>query len=239
MKTLKLDDYNFKTAHFLKNLPQSDLQLLRSSMVYSKFKKGQTVFTEASYPSGMFFLKKGRVKKYKIDKEGHQQIFYICCTGELFGCPALLSNEAYTNSAAAIEESEIGFIPRQQFLKLMEDSDTFSRSLISSFSCQFNAMINIVTIYSHTSARERLALVLLILNEKYGHSGKSVILLSRTDMANMAGVAVETLVRMLTDFKDEGIVTTQQRQVTVLQPRQLAEIARLVLCGRPPSGFHP
>lgn len=233
MKTPNLDHYNFKSAQLLKGMSDKDRGMLTGSMVFQKLKKGKSVFIETSYPSGIFYLKAGRIKEYKIDKDGKEQIFYICITGELFGCAALLSNEPYTNSATAIEDTEIGYIPRKQFFELLDNSKGFTRGLLNNLSAQFNAMVNLVSICSHASGRTRLAVTLLILNEKY-HDGKeaptgSVINLGREDMANMVGVAIETLVRLLNDFKEEGLITTNGRKISILNPRKVAEIGKLVM----------
>jgi CRP-like cAMP-binding protein len=200
-------------------------------MIERKYKKGQRIFVEGSIPTGIYYLKSGKIKKYKADRDGKEQIIYICNSGELFGYPALLSEGSYSDSAAALEDSIVAFIPKDDFLQVLSQSSILSNKLLKNLSHEFGVLVNSVATFAHRSVRERLALSLLILKEKYrvkGNESKPVeINLSREDLSNLVGTAVETLVRLLHDFKDEKLIETEGRKIRVLNIKQLVKIANL------------
>nr|WP_294861997.1 Crp/Fnr family transcriptional regulator [uncultured Fluviicola sp.] len=192
-------------------------------------KKGQSIFNEGSRPNGLFFLKEGKVKKFKTDRNGKEQIIYICGVGELLGHAALLADEPYSDSAAALEDSIIGFITKSDFSAILESSNVLSKKMLVNLSHEFNVLINGITSFTHKTVRERLALCLLIMKDKYKTNREDdkvvEINLSREDLANFVGIAVETLVRLLHDFKVEKFIETQGRKIRIIDARGLIKVA--------------
>lgn len=224
-----IDKFHFRSNSVLEGLPKEELEYLESKMVIHKYKRGQNIFVEGTIPNGIYFLKKGKVKKYKADQEGKEQIIYVCNAGELLGYPALLCEEPYSDSAAALEESSVGFISQKDFLKILDQSVILSRKLLINLSHEFGVLVNSIAAFAHKSVRERLALSLLILKEKYrkpGNENKPVeIILPREDLSSIVGIAVETLVRLLHNFKDEGLIETEGRKIRILDVKKLVKVA--------------
>jgi CRP-like cAMP-binding protein len=225
----KIEKFRFDGDSILTGLPETDIHFLESRMTDRRYRKGQRIFLEGTYPSGVFYLKKGKIKKYKADWDGREQIFYICNEGELFGYPTLLSGEPYTHSTAAVEESLVSIIARNDFLKIVKDSPELSRHLLRTLSHEFGVLVNSLALFAHRTVRERLALSLLILAEKYRVNGDAkkpaAINLSREDLANMVGAAVETLVRLLHDLKEEKVIETEGRKIRILDTKKLVKLA--------------
>jgi CRP-like cAMP-binding protein len=224
-----IDKFHFKSDSILEGLPEKDMEALKSKMVSYKFKKGKMIFSEGTYPSGIFYLKKGKVKKYKTDRDGREHIIYVCNSGELLGYPALLSEETYSDSATALEDSELEFIPKDAFFKILEKSPILSTRLLKNLSHEFAVLENSIINFAQKSVRERLALSLLILKEKFrdkSNPNASVeITLSREDLSNVTGTVVETLVRLLHDFKEEGLIETEGRKIRILDAQKLVKVA--------------
>lgn len=223
------EKFHFKSNSILEELPSKERKIFEENMVMRKFKKGQALFVEGSIPTGIFFLKQGKVKKFKSDRDGKEQIIYICSSGEFFGYQALLSEETYSDSASTLEDSEIGFIPKKYFEQVLESSTAFSNKLLKNLSHEFGVLGNSIVMFANKTVRERLALTLLILKEKYIDKANSEkpaeINLSRADLANMVGTAVETLVRLLHEFKDEGLIETKGRMIQVKNLKKLIAVA--------------
>jgi CRP-like cAMP-binding protein len=210
-------------------LPADDLELLlahRSELVY---KKGETIFREGSYPSGIFYIRKGKAKKFKVDREGREQIIYVANTGEILGYHAILSSDNYPDSAAVLEDSILLFIPRADFLMVMNQSEVLTRRLLKTLSHEFAVLANNLAMFSQRSVRERLALQLIVVREKYKDDfqpGIPVeINMSRDDLAKLVGTAREHVVRILSEFKADGIVETKGRKIIVLNVKKLIAIA--------------
>ena len=225
-----IDKFHFRSNSIFEGLPEDELIFLHERTIHTKVKKGQTIFSEGTSPNGVFYLKSGKVKKYKTSRDGKEQIIYICSSGELLGHPALLAEEPYSDSASALEDSVIGFISKHDFLIILEKSKVLPKKLLINLSHEFNVLMNGIASFTNKTVRERLALCLLIMKDKYkpikGESNEPVeINLSREDLANLVGIAVETLVRLLHDFKAEKIIETQGRKIRILDARALIKVA--------------
>jgi len=196
-------------------------------MANKKYLKNQPIFTEGTLPSGIFYLQSGKVKKYKMDNDGKEQIIYIYNAGEFFGYSSVLSESKYGDTTVAIENSTISFITTENFNKILKTSSSFSRLLLKSLSHEFSVMANLMAVLSQRTVRERVALNLLILHDKYkiDDTAKTYIMLSRSDLANMTGTVVETLARVLHDFKHDQLISINGRKIQLLNIERLVQIA--------------
>lgn len=198
-------------------------------MNVKQFKKGQNIFTEGTYPAGIYFIKKGKVKKYKSLNGGKEQIIYVCSEGELLGYATFLSEEIYPDSAASLTDATIGFLSKDKLMKLLEEHDELSKMLMKNLSHEFGVLVNFIATFTQKTVRERVALTLLILHEKFkddlNEYNEIQIVLTRADFANIVGTAVATLVRLLHDFKEEKLIRTQGRKIIIINKLRLLEIA--------------
>ena len=225
------DRFNFNSDSIFEGLPETDLELLNKNMVTHTYKKNEILFREGSHPTGIYFIKKGKVKKYKTDKDGREHIFYVCGIDELLGYHALISEEKFTDTACTIEESTISFIPKDDFLLAVKISSILSNRLLKVMSHEFGVLVNGLVVFAQKTVRERLALSLLVLRDKYKKGSlenKPVeVDLSREDLSKFVGTARETLTRLLHDFKEEGLIETNGRKITLKNPKEIAKIANL------------
>lgn len=224
-----IDKWDFKSESILKDLPPDDFALLTSNKTEQVYSKGEIIFREAAYPSGIFYIIEGKAKKYKVDSKGKEQIIYVANQGELIGYHAILAEDRYPDSASALEKSRIAFIPKEDFLKTIEQSPVLNRRLLKTLSHEFAVLANSISVFAQKSVRERMALQLIILREKYKvnfQPGMPVeINISRDDLSNMVGTVRESAVRILAEFKEEGIVKTNGRKIIVLDVNRLVQIA--------------
>lgn len=223
-----INKWDFESGRVLADLPEADLARLMSRKTENAYKKGQVIFREGGYPSGLFYVVSGRVKKYKADHEGGEQIIYVAGAGELLGFHAILSGDNYPDSAAVLEDSVIAFIPREDFIDAVEHSEILGRRLLKTLSHEFVVLVNSLAVAARKPVRERLALQLIVVREKYksGASNSPVeINLSRDDLANLVGTARENVVRILSEFKEKGILATKGRKIIVRDIKRLIEVA--------------
>lgn len=219
----------FKSDSAFSNLPDNIKEVFLSQMVVKQFRKKQNIFTEGTYPAGIYFIKKGKVKKYKSLNGGKEQIIYVCSEGELLGYAAFLSEEMYPDSAASLTDASIGFLSKDKLLKMLDEHDELSKMLMKNLSHEFGVLVNFIATFTRKTVRERVALTLLILQEKFkddiNENNEIQIVLPRADFANIVGTAVATLVRLLHDFKEENLIQTQGRKIIIINKLQLLEIA--------------
>jgi CRP-like cAMP-binding protein len=222
-----IDRWNFTTQSTLNVLTGEDYAELVAHQSVQKYHKGDVIFREGSVPSGIFLIRSGKVKKYKVDNLSKEQIIYVAGPGELIGYHAVLSEERYPDSAAAIEDSLISFIPQDDFIRVLHRSPAFNAQLLKTLSHEFTVLVNSISVIAQRTAPERLAIALIVLREKYkeeGSEGKDIILnVSRTDLAGMAGIAQENVIRLLKEFKAEGIVETDGRKIWIRDIKRLVK----------------
>jgi CRP-like cAMP-binding protein len=211
--------WEFRSDSVIAQLSEQDRQMLFAHKLEISYKKGESVFKEGTIPSGIFYIVEGKVKKFKLDQNGREQIIYVANAGELIGYHAVLAEDRFPDSATTLESSKILLIPKEDFLFVVQQSPDLSRRLLKSLSHEFGVLVNGLSSLARKSVRERLALQLIILREKYkdNHiSGSDVdINISREDLANMVGTARENVIRILGEFKESGILVTAGRTIIV------------------------
>ncbi|PTT02051.1 Crp/Fnr family transcriptional regulator [Pedobacter sp. HMWF019] len=214
-----IEKWNFSTQTVVNALTEAEYQFLITKQGAQKYKKGEILFKEGMVPSGIYFIHQGKIKKYKTGPASREQIIYVANKNELIGYHAILAEERYPDSAAALEESLITFIPKEDFLDILQQSTTFARRLLKALSHEYSVLTNNLSISSQGTAAERLALSLILIREKSKigtpAGEEPSINLSRADLANMAGIAKENVIRLLKEFKNEQIIRTEGRKIWV------------------------
>jgi len=225
MPMFNLENYHLKSSSFYEGLSEKEKVLIQNKVIRQEYKKGQVLFKEGTFSKGIYIVKKGKIKIYKSNQEGYESIVYIYKKGEYFGYRPLLGNDPHPVSAAAMDNVVVGFLPKEVFLSLYENSETLARKIILNLSHEFTVWINKMTVFTQYSVKERVALSLLILNKIYHKEDnkRPLISISRNDFASFVGTAKESLVRTLRLFKDENIISTQSAKITVLKPDKLHE----------------
>jgi CRP/FNR family transcriptional regulator len=199
-----------------------DLESIEVNKSCSYFKKDQPLFIEGNLPRGVFCINEGKVKVYSRGEEGKEQIIHVATSGEIVGFRAMFSGEPYSVAANTLEESNICFIAKSDFLDLVDTNSNLRNGILKELSKELAERASFIKNMAQKSVRERLASSLLILDDIYSDD---FINLSREDLANFVGTATETLIRLLKDFKDEGFVKTHVRKIEVLDKEGLIQLA--------------
>jgi CRP/FNR family transcriptional regulator len=211
------------------DLPKDDLDILSEHKTCIRYKKGQTLFYEGTRPMGLFCINTGKVKVYKISSEGKEQILKLSKPGDFLGYRALISEEFYNSSATVIEEGAICYIPKADFLTILHKNPDFFRKMAKRVAHELGMMEQKLVTIAQKSVRERLAATLLMLKETYGMDGGDSdlidIALSREDLANIIGTATETVIRLLSDFKNQELISLQGKKIKVLNSKGLVREA--------------
>ena len=204
------------------SISENEIATLEKNKSCSYFKKDQALFVEGSIPRGVFCINEGKVKVFARGEEGKEQIIHVAKAGEIVGFRAMFSGDPYSVAANTLEESNICFIGKNDFLNLVDTNSTLRNGILKELSKELGERASFIKNMAQKSVRERLAAALLILDDIYG---EEMINLSREDMANFVGTATETLIRLLKDFKDEGFIRTHVRKIEVLDKEGLIFLA--------------
>jgi CRP/FNR family transcriptional regulator len=214
-------------------LEPEDLNRINMHKTCVHYKKGQNIFYEGTRPMGLFCMNGGKVKVFKNNVQGKEYIIYISKPGDFLGYRALLSEEHYGATATVLEDAKICFIPREQFFEVLQRNPVFMRKVVKAICHEMGIMEEKMAELAHKSVRERLAANLLMLKETYGMEGEGSELidlaLSREDLASIVGTATETVIRLLSEFKADGLISFEGKKIRVLNAKKLAKRADLVV----------
>ena len=199
-----------------------ELEDLEHHKSCSYYKKGQGLFLNGSFPRGVYCLNEGKVKIYTRGDEGKEQIIHISTAGEVIGFRAMFSGEPYNVSASTLEDSNICFISKEDFLNMLDTNATLRNNVMKELSKELGERAVFITNMAQKPVRERLAFSLVMLNNIYK---EDMINLSREDMANFVGTATETLIRLLKEFKEDGFIEIHTRKIEVLDLNKLIHLA--------------
>ncbi len=211
-----------RKSSMLGGLCTDDVHHIENNRSCNFFRKNQSLFLEGSFPRGVFCINEGKVKVYRRGDEGKEQIIQILKKGDMVGFRAMFHEDPYSVGAETIEESNICFIPKDDFLNMMDTNAILRNSVIKELSRELSERAEFITNMAQKSVRERLAFSLVLLMKIYDNEP---INLTREDLANFVGTATETLIRLVKDFKDEGLIEIQTRKIFVLQPEKLIKLA--------------
>lgn len=213
----------------LNHCVMDELQKINSNKSCSLYKKGQVIFHEGNKPFGVFCINEGKIKVTKNDSNGKEQIVRLAKPGDTIGYRALMANSRYTASAVALEDSKVCFLSEQDFTQLVKNNEKVANDLLVLLSKALGEAEEKLKKLALKPVRERLAEGLLLLYKTY-HDGSDKpfsISISREDLSGIVGTAKETVIRFLSEMKDEGIVDTKGSNITILQKDKLVDICHL------------
>lgn len=186
-------------------------------------KKKAELFAEGDTPSTIFFVKSGSIKTYKSHPDGKELITNLYKAGDFFGFEPLLENISYAETAVSMEDSEVILIPKNDFLILLNSQADVSAGFISLLCRKVSEKESQLVNLAYNSVRQRTAEALLKVN---GLTEGQKISISREDLAKIVGTASESVIRVLSDFKDEGLIEIEGGKIKVLQQPKLEKVVR-------------
>jgi CRP-like cAMP-binding protein/CheY-like chemotaxis protein len=187
------------------------------------FKKNQVIYYDGDKGSGLYLVISGKVKTIRLAEDGRELMTGIVGNDEYLGVNALLSNEPYTDTATALEDSVICLIPKDQLEQLLNLYPDVAREFIKLLANNIRDKEDQLMQLAYHSVRKRMAeaLIRLYRQQKDAHEGFKI---TREDLAAMAGMATETVSRTLSDFKDEGLIEKKGSLITILMPEKLEKM---------------
>ncbi len=201
------------------------VQLTASDRQIDDYKKKHVLYSEGQRPRVLYYLIKGEIKIYKINADGKELIIQICKEGDFFGYTSILEEINYQENAAVLADSSIMLIPAPEFLQLVTNDVTVARQFIrliaKNMMCKEENLLNL----AYSSLRKKVAYGLI----NYFYDGKvldrsTIIDLSRKEMAQMIGVATESFIRTLADFKTEQLINIIDGNIIIVNEHKLRNL---------------
>jgi CRP-like cAMP-binding protein len=190
------------------------------------YKKKQTIYSEGQHPNKLYFIESGKVKIFKTSDSGKELIIQLLSAGDFFGYTSLIENIIYDEFAETLEDSEIRVIPKKEFEKLITTNQEIALKVIKLLANNITEKEHQLVALAYHSLRKRVADALLTLKKKYGSNeeGNFSISISREDLANITGTATESLIRTLSDFKNEKLIEIKDGKITLVAEKKLVSL---------------
>jgi len=200
------------------------LQKLTEESKVRQVKNKQVIYYEGDRVAGIYLVISGNVKTFKVAEDGRELLTSMFGPNEYFGLPAMLSGEEYKETAEAIGKASICLLPKNMIEDLIGKYPDVASKFIKLLSKNVLYKEEQLLRLAYHSVRKRMAEVLIHLKTKSGNGDLSSINLSREDLAGMAGIASETVSRVLSDFKQEGLISRSVGQLRILNVDKLEKM---------------
>ncbi|MDP5159034.1 MAG: Crp/Fnr family transcriptional regulator [Flaviramulus sp.] len=199
-----------KQFNSLKSLTRDELVRISGCKTTRTIKKGEVIFDEGESINGVYCIKDGVCKLSKLSKNGKDQIVKIVVKGDLLGQRSLVTDESSNLQATALNDMEVCFIPKSEIIDDLQKNSKFSFDVLKSMANDLKEADEVIVNMAQKSVRQRLAETLIYINDSFGVNpdGTLSVLLSREDYANIVGTATESAIRVLSQFKKEGLIST-------------------------------
>jgi DNA-binding response OmpR family regulator len=201
-----------------------DLKDLCKDKKVKLFKKKAEIYAEADMPQSVFFLKSGDVKTFKSHPDGKELITDLYKANDFFGYEPILEGKDYHDSAVAMQDTELIVIPKHDFLTLLYSHHDVASGFISLLARKVADKEKQLLNLAYSSVRQRTADALLKVAQLKDQKEK--ISISRDDLAKIVGTAPESVIRVLSDFKDEKLIEIEGGKIRVVQAAKLEKIVR-------------
>lgn len=204
-------------TQFLKDIRDTGiLDKLADQYDMEAYSKKHHLFQKGKRPRFLYYIMKGKVKVYKIHEDGKEYITDIFTEGDFLGFNALIEDRNYDDNALVLEDAEIMQIPREDFLHMIyKDINVavkFIRIITQNVKQKEERLLNL----AYSSLRKRVAKALIEIHTKYNPAkGANPIEISRDDIAHYIGTATESLIRTLSDFKSEKLISIKEGKVVI------------------------
>jgi DNA-binding response OmpR family regulator len=203
----------------------SNIKLTSNEREVETFQKGHNLYHEGQRPKEVFYIVSGKVKVYKTHSDGKNFITAIYGPGEFLGYTPILEESNYKENAQVLEDAEIMTIPRDDFMQLLTHNKQTAQQFIKLIAHEKTEREEALVNLAYNSLRKKVAYGMAQLLDKYKQNdGTYVLDLSRETLAHTIGVATESLIRTLADFKEEKIIEIQKGKIYILNEQKLKNL---------------
>ncbi|HVZ41171.1 MAG TPA: Crp/Fnr family transcriptional regulator [Candidatus Kapabacteria bacterium] len=211
------------------DLLPSEREILSASKRCTTVAEGKTIIHCGQRADTVHFVLNGRVKISLFGKNGMERIIRMASGGDILDYYSAISGDTYTIFARALEQTDLCSIPSDIFQHLVRSNGTFALRIISFLSGELMAAADGMMAFMQQSVPERLAHTLLDLNDKYGvePDGRTMrIVLTRVDLAKIAGTTTESVSRTLSRFQRDGLIELVGPKIRIMEQQMLSDIAQ-------------
>ncbi|RCT55163.1 Crp/Fnr family transcriptional regulator [Winogradskyella sp. KYW1333] len=206
-----------KEFNSLKSLTRQELMRVSACKTGKIYKKGQVIFEEGETLNGVYCVRDGVCKLTKLSENGKNQVVKLVVKGGLLGKRSLVTEQKTNLSAVALNDMEMCFIPKSEIMADLVKNPKFTMDVLKKMANDLkDSDISLVNM-AQKSVKRRMAEILIYIYDNFGTNADDYlnIVISREDYASIVGTATESAIRILSQFKKEGLISTKGKQIKI------------------------
>lgn len=223
-----LECFNDRDSIF-KHLTDEELERLSDLGGADFYKRGTVIYDEGSRINGFYCVQSGIIKIYKTGFDGKEQIIRFAKKGDIMGFRSTLSNELACTTAKVIEDAHICYVPGDILIHMVKTNGNFAMELLQIACKELGEANDYITDIAQKTVRERLAEVLIHLKSTFEIDEDNFlkVSLTREELANIVGTATESVIRLLSEFKQDRLIELHGRRIKLLDIPKLKKIGNV------------
>ena len=186
-----------------------------------EFKKKDSIYEAGDHSNYVFLILEGTIKTFQRDEEGKELVTGLYKPDDFLGFTSLAENYPHQESAVAVEDTKLVRILKYKLKEVLEQNKNVSLELINMLSDNLSLIKQQLLIMAYSTVRKKTAQTILQFVDILGKKPNEDIRITRSDLASVAGIAIETLIRTLSAFKKEGLIEIEGRVIRVLDLHKL------------------
>lgn len=229
MKTIVETDTDYicdLPAPCFQALKPEEVELIRSSKTQIQFRKGDNLTKQGAFASYVLFVYKGLATQYVESEDNKSFNLRIIKPGEFLGLSSLFSNKTFNYSSVALTDAHVFLIEKNTILSIAGQNGIFGLGLIQRYSEQNINLFDTLRTVMYKHMNGRLAHTLLYIEACKSEYPEIFQLLTRKDLADFAGISMESGVKLLKSLEKEGVIKLEGKDISVLNRASLEEISR-------------
>lgn len=180
------------------------------------------IYLQHGQPIYLYYVKKGKIKTFKTNDDGKELITGLYKERDFFGYHSLLKDAEYSDSAIVVKDCELDLIPKEDFYKMLRSEREISTEFIKMLSYEIVEKEKELLSLAYNSVKKRVAESILKYFEKYGTEGGATgMQIPRDDLANLAGTSTESVIRTLSEFKKDGLISVEGKTIYIKNKNEL------------------
>ncbi len=209
------------------SLRNKEYDFLEESRKEVLFKKGDIITKEGTEIKEFLYLKSGLLKVYKTGADNKTQIIRIAGAADFISLLSMFSNDRYKYSIAAIEDTTVCIVDSEKIKTLARENGEFALELMKRMSYTYDEIIDTTYRIRQKHLRGRIAYILLYFAQKIYRQNRFELPVSRREIAELINMTTENVIRILSEFKKDGIIGIDGKMIDIIDIERLEQIKKI------------
>jgi CheY-like chemotaxis protein len=188
------------------------------------YKKNHIIYEEGNNSNFIYLIIKGVIKCHKLDDQGKELTTALHKEDDLFGYTSFTQNIPYQETATVLKEAEMVGISKSELKEVLNNNHKLTLELIQLLTDDLKDVKDQLLQMAYGTVHEKTAATIIKFAEKLNRKPDEPIRISRNDLASVAGIATETLIRTMSNFKKQGLIEMDGRNIKILDLQKLRHI---------------